>query len=43
MLKVLNIFFEDMFFLVKEIMTSKLENVSSLSEKFTTDSGLSLP
>lgn len=44
MFKVLNIFFDDMFFLVKEIMTSKLENVSSpLSEQFTTDSGLSFP
>lgn len=42
--KVLNIFFEDMFFLVKEIMTSKIENVSSfLSEQLTTDSGLSFP
>lgn len=44
MFKVLNIFFDDMFFLVKEIMTSKIENVSSsLSEQFTTDSGLSFP
>lgn len=44
MFQVLNIFFDDMFFLVKEMMTNKLENVSSpLSEQFTTDSGLSFP
>lgn len=44
MFKVLNVFFDDMFFLVKEIMTNKLENVSfPLSEQFTTDSGLSFP
>lgn len=44
MFQVLNIFFDDMFFLVMEMMTNKLENVSSpLLEQFTTDSGLSFP